>query len=419
MNRIAAAATRWVNPRYLAVLRSPAHRLLSPWLVGLELTGWRSGRPYRLPIGYARVGDRVLVATDAAWRHNIRDGRPVDVWLHGRRCRGSGRPVEDVGAWASLLHRRPVVGRLARIRRDAVGRPDPADLRRAAARGWVLLEIRLDGTPDPVDLAGTTAVVTGATSGIGREAALGLARRGAQVLAVGRDLARGAELAAHPGVTFVAADLSRRADVLAVADAVPDGPLHVLVHSAGGHVLSRSLTPDGVEANWAVNHVAKVLLTDLLAGRLAAARGRVVVVGSPVVAPRRLLRFDSARRRPVVALRALLDAGLATAVWSVELARRLAGAGITVVDLDPGLVRTRVARTWPAPLRVVDRLLQAVAGVPAEQAGAEVVWLATTSELPGPFVRAGRAIRVPRATFDTSLGARVWAHSLDLAGFRA
>ncbi len=419
VGRLAAAATRRVNPRYLALLRSRRHGLVSPWLVGLEFTGRRTGRPYRLPIGYAQVGDRVLVATDAAWRWNLHDDRPVEVWLRGRRRNGTARAVDDADSWSALLARRPVVGRLAGIRRGADGRPGPDDLRRAAARGWTLLEIHLDRTTELADLAGRTAVVTGATSGIGRAAALGLARRGARVLAVGRDPGRGTELATHPGIAFVAADLSSLDGVRAVAAAVPDGPLDVLVHSAGGHVLERRTTPDGIEANWAVNHVAKVLLTDLLADRLTAARGRVVVVGSPVVAPGRLLRLDRARRRPAVPLRALLDAGLATAVWSVELGRRLAGSGVTVVDLDPGLVRTRVSRTWPGPLRVLDRAVQAVAGAPADQAGADVVWLATTPELPGPFVRGGRAARVPRSTFDPDLGARVWRRSRELAGLGA
>lgn len=414
MNPLTARLTRRVNPVYLAVLRSPAHLLLSRWLVGLTFPGRRTGRPYRLPIGYAQLEDRVVVATDAPWRHNFTDPHPAAVWLRGRRRTGAGQATEDLSAWAALLQRRPVIGRLAGIGRLPDGRPDGDGIRRATARGWTLIEIRLGHADPRNDLAGRTAVVTGGTSGIGRATALALARRGARVVAVGRDRSRGAELETRPGITFVAADLAIQQGVRAVANAVPDEPLDILVHSAGGHVLQGRLTAEGIEANWAVNQVSKHLLTELLRARLVTARGRVVVVGSPIIDPARFLRLGRARRQPRVALRALLDAGLATAVWTVELTRRLEGAGVTVVNLNPGLVSTDVSRTWPTPLRTLDRLVQAVAGVPAEEGADDVTWLATTPVLPGPFVRDTGAVRVPRSTYDPGLGDRVWRHTAAL-----
>lgn len=423
--------TRLVNPLHLAVLRSPLHGMLSRWLVGLSFGGHRTGRPYRLPIGHARVGDRVLVGTDGRWRRNFAQDHPAAVWVRGERREAVGRivtgPDRLPAAWAALLARRPVVGRLAGItsasrgtatdrRPDGpaeAGRLDPAELAAAAGRGWVVIELRLGERMDRQDLAGRVAVVTGATSGIGREVARALAVRGATVTAVGRDETRGRALAAeHAGIAFLRADLADQAQVRAVA-AVAPGRIDILVHSAGGHVLDRRLTADGVEGNWAVNYVSKFLLTELLRDRLAPA-GRIVVVGSPVVDPARLLDLGGARSLPRVPVRAMLDSGLATAVWTAALARRLAGTGVTVANVNPVMVATGISRTWPAPLRALDGLAQTVAGLPVEEGALAPVWLATTAELPALFFRGAAPARVPRSTLDPALGDRLWRLSEDL-----
>jgi NAD(P)-dependent dehydrogenase (short-subunit alcohol dehydrogenase family) len=135
-------------------------------------------------------------------------------------------------------------------------------------------------------MAGRTYLVTGATSGIGKAAATGLARRGAEVVLVARDPTRGratvAELQAatgNPRVELLLADLATQASIRQAAEEVKrtHDRLHVLVNNAGGYWATRHVTPDGLELTFALNHLAYFLLTGLLLELMrAGAPARVV-----------------------------------------------------------------------------------------------------------------------------------------------
>jgi NAD(P)-dependent dehydrogenase (short-subunit alcohol dehydrogenase family) len=139
-------------------------------------------------------------------------------------------------------------------------------------------------------MAGRTVLVTGGTGGIGKATAEGLARLGARVGIVGRDLQRARSATAaitaatgNPAIDAYAADLSSQAEVHRLAGellaAYPR--LHVLVNNVGGFWASRHVTVDGLERTFAVNHLAPFLLTELLLGRLkASAPARIVTVSS-------------------------------------------------------------------------------------------------------------------------------------------
>jgi len=140
------------------------------------------------------------------------------------------------------------------------------------------------------DIKGKTVLLTGATSGIGLEASVALARQGARVVMVGRDPARTvaavADVAARSGskeVSYLLADFSSQAAIRALADAVRSrvDRLDVLVNNAGGVHKARRLTVDGLEATFAVNHLGYFLLTNLLLDLvLKSAPARVVTVAS-------------------------------------------------------------------------------------------------------------------------------------------
>jgi NAD(P)-dependent dehydrogenase (short-subunit alcohol dehydrogenase family) len=135
-------------------------------------------------------------------------------------------------------------------------------------------------------MAGRTYLVTGATSGIGKAAATGLVRRGAEVVLVARDPTRGratvAELQAatgNPRVELLLADLATQASIRQAAEEVKrtHDRLHVLVNNAGGYWATRHVTPDGLELTFALNHLAYFLLTGLLLELMrAGAPARVV-----------------------------------------------------------------------------------------------------------------------------------------------
>ena len=139
----------------------------------------------------------------------------------------------------------------------------------------------------------TTVVFTGATRGMGRFAAIALARRGARILAVGHNLARGAELveairAAGGFAQFLQVDMADAAEVLALADTVlaRSERIDVLIHSAGGLTPVDARTREGVDRGFAQNFLGAYLLTRLLEDALlASAPARVIAVGSRRVGP--------------------------------------------------------------------------------------------------------------------------------------
>ena len=138
-------------------------------------------------------------------------------------------------------------------------------------------------------MAGRTVLVTGATSGIGRATALGLATMGAHIAITGRDrgrtddAAREIRAAGAGGVDVFVADLSSQAQVRRLAREVLDGlpRIDVLVNNVGGYWSTRHVTADGLERTFALNHLAPFLLTNLLLARLErSAPARVVTVAS-------------------------------------------------------------------------------------------------------------------------------------------
>jgi retinol dehydrogenase 12 len=140
------------------------------------------------------------------------------------------------------------------------------------------------------EMQGKICLVTGATLGIGKETALGLARKGAHVVLVGRDAARTRETAAgianesgNPQVDFLIADLSSQAEVRRLAAEFKDKypRLDVLLNNAGAIFTRRETTVEGFERTWALNHLAEFLLTRLLLDTLeASAPARIVNVAS-------------------------------------------------------------------------------------------------------------------------------------------
>ena len=203
-------------------------------------------------------------------------------------------------------------------------------------------------------MAGRVVIVTGASNGIGRSTALGLARIGATVVMVCRSRERGetarkwiSELAGDVSLDLLVADLSAQRQVRALADELLDryDRLDVLVNNAGVLMGRRSVTEDGLETTFAVNHLAHYLLTTLLLDRLVeSAPARVVNVAS-VAHERGRLRFDDLQgERRYGAVRAYAQSKLANVVFTYELAKRLEDTGVAVNCLDPGAIRSGMGK---------------------------------------------------------------------------
>jgi NAD(P)-dependent dehydrogenase (short-subunit alcohol dehydrogenase family) len=205
--------------------------------------------------------------------------------------------------------------------------------------------------------ASRVVVVTGASDGVGAAAARMLAGRGDQVIVTGRSPAKVSAVADETGAEAHVADFARLGQVreLAAELRARHQRIDVLLSNAGliaGR--QRTVTPDGHELTFQVNHLAPSLLTRLLEDRLAAARGRVITTSSQAGAARgaRVVLDDLDLAHGYGGLRAYQASKLANVLFTRELARRWGSLGVTSAAAHPawsapsGAMRGRPRSGW-------------------------------------------------------------------------
>jgi NAD(P)-dependent dehydrogenase (short-subunit alcohol dehydrogenase family) len=271
--------------------------------------------------------------------------------------------------------------------------------------------------------------VTGASRGIGREACLRLASLGARVVMVGRDRERTerarAEVAARSGsaaVSWLLCDFESQRDVrgLAAEFLARHDRLHVLLNNAGGVNKARRLTADGVEATFAVNHLGYFLLTNLLRDVLRrSAPARVVNVAS-IGHRRGTLDFaDLGFARGYSIMKAYARSKLANVLFSAELARRLAGSGVTSNAVHPGAVDTNIWSGAPLWAKPVIALALRPFFISVEKGAGPLVWLAADPALDtvtGRYFERYKEVAPAPLAADAALARRLWDESARLAG---
>ena len=278
------------------------------------------------------------------------------------------------------------------------------------------------------DVAGKAILISGATSGVGLEAAVTLARRGARVSLIGRNSGRlDAAVAtvrsrAGAGANAYLADFSSQVSIRQLAPALlgEHPQIDVLVNNAGGIHRRRSLTVDGIETTFATNHLGHFLLTNLLAERLiASAPARVITVAS-VGHRHGTMNFDDLGfERGYTLLRAYERSKLANVLFANELARRLAGTGVTSNSVHPGSVATKIwsdAPVWSKPLIA---LVLRWSFISPEVGGQTIVQLAASAELErvtGQYFEQQRPVAPSAAAQDSALAQRLWDVSATLVG---
>ena len=239
-----------------------------------------------------------------------------------------------------------------------------------------------------VDLTGKVCAITGANSGIGLAAAQQLARRGATVYLLVRNMERGAEVqtrisaeAGHSRIYLEAIDLSSIASVRACADRLKahTSRLDVLINNAGDAFEQRELSIDGVERTFATNVLGAFVLTNTLLPLLqASAPARIINVSSGGMYLEKLKANDlQIEHRPYDELRAYAQSKRALMMLTELWASQLRQAGVTVNCMHPGWVDTPLLQTGlPAFRQSMRRILR----TPAEGADT-IVWLALASQL--------------------------------------
>jgi NAD(P)-dependent dehydrogenase (short-subunit alcohol dehydrogenase family) len=277
-------------------------------------------------------------------------------------------------------------------------------------------------------MEGKVCVITGATSGIGLIAAERLAAQGARLVLVGRDKARGEAALARikeraPGARLAIhyADLSLLAEMerLAAAIAASEPRIDVLVNNAGAMFSRRSVTADGLERTFALNHMAYFVLSNRLRDRLAAAApARIVSVAS---AAHRGNTLDFSDLQSAKSYRGFTVYGrskLANILFTREMARRLAGTGVSANCLHPGFVATRFGDNNGGFIRLAIGVGKNLFAISPEKGAETIVYLASSPEvagISGGYFANSHPATPTAAAQDDAAAKRLWEESAKLA----
>jgi NAD(P)-dependent dehydrogenase (short-subunit alcohol dehydrogenase family) len=274
-----------------------------------------------------------------------------------------------------------------------------------------------------MEMTGKVVAITGANAGIGRETAVGLARLGATVVMTSRDAGRGADALADvrergrsETIDLLALDLADTTSIRTFARELLEryDRLDVLVDNAGLVMAKRTTTADGFETTFGVNHLGHFYLTDLLLDRLrASAPSRIVVVASHAhKMARKGLAFDDLQsQRRYRSFDAYSKSKLANVLFTRELARRLAGTGVTVNAAHPGYVASSFGRDGDLRFESAIALGARLFAISAEEGARTSIYLASSPEVEGvtgQYFTKSKPASMSKAARDDVAARRLW-----------
>jgi NAD(P)-dependent dehydrogenase (short-subunit alcohol dehydrogenase family) len=283
--------------------------------------------------------------------------------------------------------------------------------------------------PSDKTLEHKTCLVTGASSGIGRATALGLAGLGANVVLVCRNPKRGEKTlrwirkkSQNEAVHLLLGDLSRQQDIFDVAMDFKNrfDRLDVLINNAGLVTRKRRLTPEGFELQFFVNHLAYYLLTGSLLDVLERSSPSRIINVASTAHSRGVLDFDNLQgEKRYNGWQQYSNTKLANIVFTYELARRLAGSDVTANCLHPGVIHTNLMSSYSRIISWTWHLLQWFFKNPEE--GAETpLYLASSPEVrdvSGRYFKYCAPLGSSPESCDRNTQRRLWESSEELTGF--
>jgi retinol dehydrogenase-14 len=279
-------------------------------------------------------------------------------------------------------------------------------------------------------MGGKVILITGGTSGIGKAAATALAGMGATVVITGRNEERGKralqeirEESGNDGVELILADLTVQDEVRRLAEELRErhNQLEVLVNNAGLVLSERTETPDGIETQLAINHLAPFLLTNLLLDLLKeSAPSRIVTVSSDAHRWAKIDLDDLQSRKRYRGMQVYGKTKLANIMFTFELAERLEGTEVTANCMHPGGVNTNFGNNQGGPMNLLFRLFKPFMRSP-EQGADTLIYLASSPEVEGMTGKylADRKVKAASdAAYDETTRKRLWEASEELTGLK-
>jgi NAD(P)-dependent dehydrogenase (short-subunit alcohol dehydrogenase family) len=266
-------------------------------------------------------------------------------------------------------------------------------------------------------------LITGATSGIGKETAIGLAKVGGTIVLTTRDVQRGESIkdeiikaSNNNKIDFLYCDLSSFDSIRSCCDQFKAkyGQLHVLVNNAGVWKSRREISKDGIEITFAVNYLAPFLMTNLLLDALKKGAPSRIINLSSVYHGGSIHFGDVELKRSFSGRKAYRQSKLAMILFTKILAEKLKGTGVTVNCVNPGFVSTNLARELNFILRAFFRFF----GKDPKKGAETSIYLASSPEvenITGQYFVNKKIRRSSRESNDTEAAKKLWDLSAEYA----
>ncbi|MCL5439750.1 MAG: SDR family oxidoreductase [Candidatus Thermoplasmatota archaeon] len=277
-------------------------------------------------------------------------------------------------------------------------------------------------------LVGKTCIVTGGTSGIGKETVTGLARLHADVTIIGRSKEKCEAVTNeiisstnNKNIRYLLADLSSMYAVRRLADSIvaSNSPIDILINDAGGIFSRYALTEDGFESTIALNYLSPFLLTRLLLSNIRkSGSAKIINVGSSVHKSGRS-GFDFKFPGKYRAMKAYATSKLMITMFTYSLARRLKGTGNSSILVEPGFVSTNLGRNSGSSLLSASFRVMKPFQISAHEAAKTLVYLSTyeTSEdLNGNCYSRLKPIQTSSISYDEKLQENLWSMTSSALG---